>query len=66
MPNTISAPETRVKSFSQLKFPSTTDQRLQLLMGRNNEGQLNPDERLELEALVEMSEELSLVCAEAL
>ncbi|MEM7013548.1 MAG: hypothetical protein AAF585_18910 [Verrucomicrobiota bacterium] len=55
-----------MKSVSQLKFPATTDQRLQLLMDRNTEGQLNADERLELEALVEMSEELSLVRAEAL
>lgn len=66
MPSTIPAPETWVKSVSQLKFPATTDQRLQLLMDRNNEGQLNSDERLDLEALVDMSEEISLVRAEAL
>jgi hypothetical protein len=35
-------------------------------MDRNNEGQLNADELAELEALVEMSEELSLVRAEAI
>ena len=35
-------------------------------MDRNNEGLLTEDEREELEALVELSERLSLVRAEAL
>lgn len=35
-------------------------------MGRNNEGLLNVTEREELEALVELSEEMSLVRGEAL
>jgi hypothetical protein len=35
-------------------------------MDRNNEGELSPPEREELEALVELSERLSLVRAEAL
>ncbi|MFT5464932.1 MAG: hypothetical protein ACI8UO_000018 [Verrucomicrobiales bacterium] len=66
MPSTISAPKSWVQSVSRLCFPTKTDQRLQQLMDRNNEGQLTPGERTELEALVEMSEELSLVRAEAL
>jgi hypothetical protein len=41
-------------------------QRLQELMGRNNEGLLQESEREELEALVELSEQLSLVRGEAL
>lgn len=39
---------------------------MQRLMDRNTEGSLSPEERQELEALVDMSEELSLVRAEAL
>lgn len=35
-------------------------------MDRNNEGQLQESEKEELEALVELSEKLSLVRAEAL
>ena len=35
-------------------------------MDRNNDGQLTDNEREELESLVEMSESLSLVRAEAL
>lgn len=35
-------------------------------MDLNNEGRLDPTEQFELEALVEMSEELSLVRAQAL
>lgn len=62
----ISAPAEWVESVSKLKLPSHADRRLGELMDRNNEGQLNADEIAELEALVEMSEELSLVRAEAI
>lgn len=66
MPDTIPAPADWIASVSELKFPASTDQRLQLLMDRNNEGKLNPEEKTELEALVDLSEELSLVRAQAL
>ena len=49
-----------------LRFPSKADHRLQELMDRNNEGHLQNSEREELEAWVELSEQLSLVRAEAL
>lgn len=62
----ISAPAEWVESVSKLKLPSRADRRLSELMDRNNEGQLNAGELAELEALVEMSEELSLVRAEAI
>jgi len=62
----IPAPPEWVESVSRLKFPPRTDRRMQVLMDRNNEGQLTPGEREELESLVEMSESLSLVRAEAL
>jgi hypothetical protein len=62
----IPAPVDWVESVSKLKLPAKTDRRLQELMGRNNEGRLTPEERAELESLVEMSESLSLVRARAL
>ena len=40
--------------------------RLQDLMDRNNEGKLTDQERADLAALAELSEQLSLVRAEAL
>jgi len=49
-----------------LRFPTKTDHRLQKLMDRNNEGNLDGPEMEELEALVELSEQMSLVRAEAL
>lgn len=62
----IPAPYDWVESVSSLKLPPKTDRRLQDLMDRNNEGELSDDEREELAALVEISEQLSLVRAEAL
>jgi hypothetical protein len=49
-----------------LRFPPRADQRLQGLMDRNNEGVLTDAERGELEALVELSETISLVRCQAL
>ena len=62
----ISAPVKWIESVGNLKLPPKGDTRLQELMDRNNEGQLSGSERRELEALVELSERLSLVRAEAL
>lgn len=62
----ISAPIDWIESVSELRLPPKMDRRLQDLMDRNNEGQLRPDERAELEALVEVSERLSLARAGAL
>jgi hypothetical protein len=64
--STIAAPVEWVKAVGNLHFPSKADQRLQKLMDRNNEGLLRESEREELEALVELSEQLSLVRGEAL
>jgi hypothetical protein len=66
MSATIAAPLNWVEAVGKLRFPSKADRRLQELMSRNNEGLLNPSEREELEALVELSEQLSLVRGEAL
>jgi hypothetical protein len=62
----ITAPIDWVESVSELKLPAKSNRRLQVLMDRNNEGQLTEEERSELESLVEMSQTLSLVRAEAL
>ena len=61
----IPAPSDWVESVSRLKLPPRADRRLQELMDRDNEGRLTEAERADLEALVEMSEELALVRAEA-
>ena len=66
MNTTIDAPVEWVETIGQLRLPSKADDRLQQLMDRNNEGELAVDEREELESLVELSERLSLVRAEAL
>ena len=66
MDTTIPAPAQWVETIGELRLPSKADVRLQQLMDRNNEGELSSPEREELEALVELSERLSLVRAEAL
>ena len=66
MISTIPAPIDWIEAVGNLRFPSRTDHRLQELMDRNTEGTLEKAEREELEALVELSEQLSLVRAEAL
>jgi hypothetical protein len=55
-----------MEAVENLRFPSKPDHRLQELMDSNNEGLLQESEREELEALVELSEQLSLVRGEAL
>jgi hypothetical protein len=62
----VSAPVDWVEAVSDLRLPATADRQLQELMDRNSEGLLNERERLAMEALVEVSERLSLVRAEAL
>ena len=62
----VPAPIEWVESVSRLRLPANADLRLQELMHRNNEGQLTPTERSEMEALIEVSENMSLVRAEAL
>jgi hypothetical protein len=61
----IMAPVDWIESVGNRRFPSKTNQRLQDLMARNNEGLLSREERQELEALAELSEDLSLVRARA-
>ncbi|WP_164100995.1 hypothetical protein [Candidatus Laterigemmans baculatus] len=63
---TVDAPLEWVESITMLRLPEHADKRLQELMDRNNEGQLSDQERADLAALAELSEQLSLVRAEAL
>jgi hypothetical protein len=62
----VEAPRDFVESLAELKFPPKTDALLQELMDRNTEGQLSSNELNELEALVELSETMSLYRARAL
>lgn len=62
----VPAPVDWVESVSRLRLPAKADRRLQELMDRNNEGQITEPERAEMESLVEVSETISLVRAEAL
>lgn len=63
---TIEAPVELVTSVADLRFPPKIDAHLQALMDRNTEGQLSEAEREELEALVELSETISLLRVQAL
>lgn len=62
----IEAPVEFFESLGTLRFPPKTDARLQELMDRNNDGLLADSERGELDALVELSETMSLFRAQAL
>ena len=66
MAATIDAPQQWVENIAMLCLPEQADRRLQQLMDRNNEGLLTEQERADLAALAELSEQLSLVRAEAL
>jgi hypothetical protein len=62
----VQTPIDLMEAVADLHLPAKADQRLQTLMDRNNEGALTFQEREELEALVEMSELISLLRARAL
>jgi hypothetical protein len=62
----VEAPLAFIESVAALRLPAKADNLLQNLMDRNNNGALNATEREELEALVELSETLSLMRAQAL
>ncbi len=55
-----------VEDVASLRFPPKLDRRLQALMHRNSNGLLAPEEQEYLGALVELSETLALVRAEAI
>ncbi len=61
----IEAPIEMVEAVADLHLPPRADHRLQDLMDRNNNGALTPEEREQLEALVELSESIAIVRAQA-
>jgi hypothetical protein len=63
---TIATPLEFVTSVADFRFPAKIDAHLQGLMDRNSEGLLSASEREELEALVELSETISLLRVQAL
>lgn len=63
---TVEAPLELVEELADLRFPQKADALLQDLMDRNTEGRLTATEREEFEALIELSERLALVRAQAL
>ena len=65
MDPTVDVPLEWIESLTMLRLPDRADKRLQELMVGNNEGQLTDQEREELAALAELSEQLSLVRSEA-
>ena len=66
MPAVIEAPVEMIEAVADLRLPAKVDRRLQGLMDRNNEGSLSAGEPDDLEALVELSETISLLRARAL
>jgi len=66
MPAVVQAPLELVEAVAALRLPPRADRRLQALMDRNTNGALTPAERDDLEALVELSETIALVRAQAL
>ncbi len=66
MSATIEAPASLIESIGDFRLPPQTDRQLQNLMDRNAEGLLQPVEKEELAALAALSEEISLLRAQAL
>ena len=62
----VQAPRDLVEAFADFRLPPKADAQLQSLMDRNSDGTLSPAERDELEALVELSQQMALLRARAL
>ena len=66
MSEVVETPLEMVEAVAALRLPPASDRRLQILMDRNSNGALSSDQKEELEALVELSEAIALVRAQAL
>jgi hypothetical protein len=66
MGDEMQPPRELLEELAALRLPAATDQRLQFLMDRNNNGALTENERQEMESVVAMSESISLLRAKAL
>jgi hypothetical protein len=53
MSTVVEAPLELVEAMADMRCPAKIDAKMQLLMGRNANGQLTPNEREDLESLVE-------------
>jgi hypothetical protein len=62
----VEAPLEMVEAVAALRLPPRGDRRMQILMDGNTNGALSPDQKEELESLVELSETIALVRAQAL
>ena len=65
MSQTIEIPIQFLKEMANFQFPSSTQERLDQLMDKNNEGLLEENERKELWALVYFNERVSLLKGQA-
>jgi hypothetical protein len=65
MSSVVEAPVEMVEAVAALRLPPQGDRRLQLLMDRNTNGNLTAEQKEELEALVELSETIALLRAQA-
>lgn len=66
MATDVQGPSSVIEEVAELRLPSKADDRLQALMDRNTDGLLTPEERDELESLVELSETIAVLRAKAL
>lgn len=66
MTATIPTPIDLVESVADMRLPPKADALLTSLMDRNTNGQLSASEREQMESLVEVSEQIALVRAQAL
>jgi hypothetical protein len=62
----VETPLEMVEAVAALRLSPARDRRLQILMDRNTNGALSSDQKEELEALVELSETIASVRAQAL
>lgn len=66
MATVVQAPREMIEAVAELRLPPKADLRLQMLMDRNTEGVLSPDELEDPAALAELSETIALLRAKAL
>jgi hypothetical protein len=62
----VEAPIEMVEAVAAFRLPPRADRRIQILMDLNANGRLTHDQREELEDLVELSETIALLRAQAL
>jgi len=61
MEQTIEIPVQFLMEMARFELPASTQEKLDRLMDKNNEGLLSDEEREELKALVEINERVSLL-----